>query len=579
MKNREVVETFNRIADMLAIRGDQIHRVLAYRRAAESIDALGRDLNVVYREGKLTQIPGIGDTLAAKIEEMLTTGKLEFYDKLAKEIPPSLVDMLRVEGLGPKRVKQIYEVLGISTLDDLTAAAREGKLSRLPGMGAKSEAKLLAAIEALAQHGNARIPLGVAWPIALAVLRELAQVNGVTQTAVGGSLRRMKDTIGDIDLLVAADSPDAAMDRFGTLEIVESVAARGPTRMRVNLHSGLGIDLRVLPAARWGTLLAYFTGSQAHNIKLRELALKRGLSLNEHSFTPLDGRPDILCATEEEVYAQLGLPFIPPTLREDRGEVEAALRGELPSLVAEDAIISDLHMHTKWSDGALSVIELARTAQANGLDAIVVSDHSVSLGVANGLTIARLREQAAEVRAADEAMGPAFRVLHGTEMEIRADGSLDFPDEVLAELDFVIASLHTGLSQPREQVTARLLNAIRNPHVDMIAHPSGRLLPDRAGADLDMDQILAVAAETGTILEINAHPQRLDLRDVEVRRAVEMGIKLAVNTDTHQPGDLDNRHYGVATAQRGWASGRDVVNTWPIEELLAYVRGRRPVEV
>ena len=574
MKNREIVDIFNNVADMLAIRGDQIHRVLAYRKAAESIEALGRDINIVYAEGKLTDIPGIGETLAAKIEEMLTTGHLEFYDKLAREIPPSLVEMLRVEGLGPKRVKQIHEVLKVETLEQLTAVAREGKLRDLPGMGAKSEAKLLAAIEALSRHGDARVLLGVAWPIARQILAELSQVPGVVQAAVGGSLRRMRDTIGDIDLLVAADSPDAIMDRFAALDNVESVAGRGPTKTNAVLLNGLGVDLRVLPVERWGTLLNYFTGSKAHNVKLRELALKRGYSLNEHAFTPLAGGPEILCATEEAVYEQLGLAYISPRLREDHGEIEAAAAGNLPHLVTTEDLLSDLHMHTTWSDGTLSILDMARAARDRGLKAVVITDHSYSLGIANGLSIERLREQALEVRAADRELGPDIRVLHGTEMEIRADGSLDFPDEVLAELDVVIASLHTALGQPKEQITQRLLGAIRNPHVDIIGHPTGRLLPDRAGADLDMDAVFAAAAETGTILEINANPARLDLRDIHVRMAVERGVKLAINTDAHRAEDLSLAHYGVATAQRGWATAAHIVNTWPVEDLIQYVQNR-----
>ena len=574
MKNREVVDIFNNVADMLAIRGDQIHRILAYRKAAESIEALGRDINIVYAEGKLTDIPGIGETLAAKIEEMLKTGRLEFYDKLAREIPPSLVEMLRVEGLGPKRVKQIHEVLKVETIEQLTAAAREGKLRDLPGLGAKSEAKLLAAIEALSRHGDARVSLGVAWPIARQMLAELSEVPGVVRAAVGGSLRRMRDTIGDIDLLVAADSPEAVMDRFAALENVESVAGRGPTKTNVILLNGLGVDLRVLPVERWGTLLNYFTGSKAHNVKLRELALKRGYSLNEHAFTPLAGGSEILCATEEAVYEQLGLTYISPRLREDHGEIEAAAAGTLPNLVTTEELISDLHMHTTWSDGTLSILDMARAARDRGLKAVVITDHSYSLGIANGLSIERLREQAAEVRAVDRELGSDIRVLHGTEMEIRADGSLDFPDEVLAEVDIVIASLHTALGQPKEQITQRLVGAIRNPHVDIIGHPTGRLLPDRAGADLDMDAVLAAAAETGSILEINANPARLDLRDIHVRMAVERGVKLAINTDAHRADELSLSHYGVATAQRGWATAVDIVNTWPVEDLIQYVQNK-----
>ena len=568
MKNRDVAEIFARVADMLAIRGDQIHRILAYRRAAESIQELGRDVNQVYAAGELTEIPGIGKTLADKIEEMLTTGKLQFYEKLAQEIPPSLVELLRVEGLGPKRVGQVYKELGITTLDELTAAARAGKLSQLPGMGAKSEAKIVAAIEALARHGDGRTPLGDALPLAQEILATLAELPGVSQTAVGGSLRRRRETIGDIDLLIAATEAEPIMDRFCRLPMVETVLGHGPTKSSVLLLNGIQVDLRVLPAERWGTLLSYFTGSKDHNVRLRELALKRGLSLNEHAFTPVDGGDEILCATEEEVYRVLDLPYIPPVLREERGEIEAARAGRLPALVQAEDIMGDLHMHSTWSDGQLSVLAMAQAARARGLRYIAITDHSVSLGIANGLSAERLLAQAAEIRAADASMGPDFRVLHGVEMEIRADGTLDYSDEVLAQLDFVIASLHVSLSQTREQVTQRALAAINNPHVDMLGHPTGRLLPERAGADLDMDAVLEAAAATGTILEVNANPRRLDLRDVHVRRAIELGVKIAINSDAHHPDQFALLPYGVATAQRGWATAEDVVNTWPVERLL-----------
>ncbi len=571
MNNREITQRFADVADMLAIRGDNIHRVLAYRRAAEAIENLGRDVNQVYAEGSLTDIPGIGETLAEKIEEMLTTGSLAFYDRLAQEIPPSLVDLLKVEGLGPKRVKQVYDVLGVTTLADLSAAAQEGKLRDLPGMGAKSEEKLLKAIAALARHGDDRVPLGNAWPLAQEILAVLAKIPGVTQTAVAGSLRRMKESIGDIDLLVAADEAAVVMDTFVHLPQVESISGHGPTKSSVTLFNGLQVDLRVLPAERWGTLLCYFTGSKSHNVHLREMALKRGLSLNEHAFTPVDGGPEILCATEEAVYQVLDLPYIIPTLREDRGEIEAAQAGRLPDVIRTEQIISDLHMHSTWSDGNATILEMAKAAQARGLRYIVITDHSVSLGIANGLSIERLHQQAADIRQANDALGPDFRILHGTEMEIRADGSLDYPDEVLAGLDFVIAALHVSLSQPRAQVTERLLNALNNPHVDMIAHPSGRLLPDRAGADADWDVVLETAVATHTILEINANPRRLDLRDSLARRAVELGATLAINCDAHHTEHFDFLHYGVATAQRAWVTPDAVVNTWPLEKLLAFL--------
>ncbi len=572
MTNRELIQMFSNVADMLAIRGDSIHRVLAYRRAAESIEGLGRDINQVYAEGKLLEMPGIGKVLADKIEEMLTTGELNFYNRLSEDVPPTLVDLLRVEGLGPKRVKQVFETLNVTNLAELTAVARAGKLRELPRMGAKSEAKIVAAIEALQRHGDDRTSVGIAWPIAQRILAELEKIEGVTKTAVAGSLRRMRETIGDIDLLVAAADAEPVMERFCTLENIESVAARGPTKSRIVLLNGLGVDLRVLPAENWGTLISYFTGSKNHNVRLRELALKKGLSLNEHSFSPMDDGEEILCATEEQVYETLGLPYVVPVLREDRGEIEAAVAGELPQLVQLRDLVSDLHMHSTWSDGKVSVLEMAQIAKASGLQYIAITDHSASLGIANGLSIERLRQQAEDIAEAREAMGANFHILHGTEMEIRADGSMDYPDEVLAELDFVIASLHMGLRQPREQVMNRMLSALHNPHVDMIGHPTGRKVSEREGADLDMDVVLETAVQTQTILEINANPRRLDLRDTHVRRAVELGVLLSINTDAHHPEHFELRHYGVATAQRGWATAANVVNCWPFEKLMAHLK-------
>lgn len=577
MKNREVAEIFENVADMLAIRGDNFHRVLAYRKAAESIRDLGRDVNDVHAEGALQEIPGIGKTLAAKIEEMLSTGELEFYERLAEEIPPSLVELLRVEGLGPKRVKAIYDALGISTLESLKEAAEAGHLADLPGMGQKTEENVLKAIESLERHGTDRTPLWQAWPVAHEILDALRETPDVTKASVAGSLRRMEETIGDIDLLLAAVDGTQIMERVRTLPQVEQVIVSGPSKTTVLLHSGMQVDVRVLPEERWGTLLSYFTGSKDHNVRLREMALKKGLSLNEHAFRPLvDGEPtsegEILCGTEEEVYDVLDLPYIQPRLRQDRGEIEAAQRGELPAVVTLEEIVGDLQMHSTWSDGKNSILEMAQAARDRGYQYIAITDHSVGLGIANGLSVERLQQQAEEIREANETLGPDFRVLHSTEMEIRADGSLDFPDEVLAELDFVAASLHVSLSQPREQVTERALAAIDNPHVDMLAHPTGRLLGERPGADLDMERIMFAANRTGTILELNANPHRLDLRDAHVRRAVELGVKLAINTDAHSVGELALMHYGVATAQRGWATPADVVNTWPLERLLAHLK-------
>ena len=577
MTNREIADLFERIADMLAIRGDNVHRIAAYRRASESIRGLSRDIKIIAAEGELTSISGIGATLAQKIEELLENGTLTFYEKLSQDVPPQLVELLRVEGLGPKRIKMVYEQLGIMTLEQLKDAAQNGQLRQLSGFGARTETNIIAGLDALERHGDDRTMLGAAWPVAQEILEALQALPQVVRAEVGGSLRRSRETIGDVDLLAAAEASDEVMEAFATLPQVESVVVRGPSKTTVQLHNGLQVDLRVLPPERWGTALSYFTGSKDHNVRLREMALKKGLSLNEHAFRPMvDGEPtsegEITCASEKEVYAVLDLPYIAPRLREDHGEIEAAQRGALPNLVQEQDIAGDLHMHSTWSDGKLSILKMARAARKRGHRYIAITDHSVSLGIANGLSAERLIAQAEEIRQANSEMGDDFQILHGTEMEIRADGTLDFPDDVLAQLDFVIASLHVGLSQPREQVTERALGAIHNPHVDMLAHLTGRLLPERAGADLDIEKVLKAAGDTGTILEVNANPRRLDMRDVHVRRAVELGVMIAINTDAHHESELDLMHYGVAVAQRGWATAAIVVNTWPIDRLRAFLK-------
>ncbi|HLA44735.1 MAG TPA: DNA polymerase/3'-5' exonuclease PolX, partial [Aggregatilineales bacterium] len=560
--NREIAQLFENIADLLQIKGESIHRVLAYRNGSEAVRDLPRDLNAIHEEGNLTEIPGIGKTLAEKIEEILTTGKLEFYERLSKEVPPSLLDVLHVNGVGPKKAKLFWKELNIITLEALEKAARAGELRGLSGMGAKSEQKIIEGIEALARRTD-RISIGAALPAAQMILDDLLSISEVLKGDLAGSLRRWRPTIGDIDILIASEKPEPIMERFVHRENVARILGHGPTKSSVELLDGLQVDVRVLVPERYGTALAYFTGSQAHNIRMRELALRQDLTLNEHAFTRTDGSgEEILCATEEEVYETLGLPWIPPELREDRGEIEAAQEGKLSALIEMSDIRSDLHMHTTWSDGKLSVLEMAQIAQSRGLSHIVITDHSRSLGVANGLSIERLREQREEIRAADAAMGDDFRVLHGTEMEIRNDGTLDFPDEVLAELDVVIASLHTGLRQPREQVTERLINAISNPHVDIIAHPRGQLIPEREPADLDMDAVFEAAKQHDVALEINSNPARLDLDAIHARHAAELGIKITINTDSHAGEHFELLSYGIGTARRAWITANQVINTW-----------------
>lgn len=572
LTNYHLAEIFNTIADLLEIKGEVIYKTLAYRKAADSLENLGREVEDIWRQDELTDIPGVGKAIAEKIDELLTTGELEFLEKLKAEVPPTLVDMLQVSGLGPKKVALFWQELDITTLEELEAAARAGKLRDLPGMGAKSESKVIAGIEALARRTK-RTPLGQAWPFAQELLNWLRTLEGVGAAEAAGSLRRMRATVGDLDLLVGTADSRPVMDAFiGRRDVVE-VLGHGATKSSVEFANGLRAQLWAHPPERFGTALQYATGSKDHNVRLRELALSQGLSLSEHALTRQDGS-EILCAAEEEVYRTLGLPWIPPELREDRGEVAAAKAGGLPKLVELADIQAELQSHSTWSDGKTSIREMAEAARARGLKALAVTDHTQSLGVAGGLSVEDLWEQRAEIEALQRELGDSIRVLHGTEVEIRADGSLDFPDEVLAQLDIVVASLHTSLGQPRERVTQRLLNAIQNPHVDMIGHPTGRLIPDREGADLDMEAVLAAAAEHGVALEINANPQRLDLEDIYARRAVELGVLLSINTDAHAPDQLDLLHFGVANARRGWVARQQVINAWDVDKLLRWLRER-----
>lgn len=583
MNNIEIATLFERMAQLMSIRGDNFHRTNAYKRGAETLRDLSEPVSELVNSAEnpisaLTKLPAIGKTLAAKIVELLETGELNAWNKLTAELPESLLDLLRVEGLGPKRVGEMHRKLGVTNLDELKAAVESGKVAELPKMGPKSAEKILHNLLALQQRGDERTPIGDVYPLAYSILDELRELPGVEKAAVGGSLRRMRETIGDIDLLVGIGDgvdPMPIMDHFVNLPLVDSVEGHGMTKSSVFWQTGIKIDLRVLPSKHWGTLLSYFTGSQAHNVKLRELALKKGLSLNEYSFTPVGGGEDIVCATEEDVYRTLDLPYIAPTLRENRGEVEAAQEQRLPSLVQSTDMVADLHMHSTWSDGKYSVLEMAQEARQRGLRYICITDHSRSLGIANGLSIERLWEQRKEIEAARAEFDDDFYIFHGTEMEIKADATLDFPDDVLADLDFVIGALHTGLKQPRAQLMDRIMVAIDNPHVDMIAHPTGRLIGRREGADLDMTRVIFAASSSGTILEINANPSRLDLNDVDARRAAAMGVKIAINSDAHHIEHFDLMHYGIATAQRGWISAEQVVNTWPIDKFKKHINRNR----
>jgi len=570
--NQDIATLLTNIGDLLEIKGENRFKIIAYRKAADNIGHLGQDLYGLWESGQnLKEIEGIGQAIADKIDELFSTGKLGFWERLTAEVPESLVEVLAIPEVGPKLAKTMWQELDISTVAEVKAAAEQGRLRELPRMGAKKEARILAGIESLARRETDRVHLGVAWPLAQRVLAALNELPEALKVEVAGSLRRRRETIGDLDFLVAANNPAPIMAVFQTFPDVAEVIAAGETKNSVRFSNGLQADLRCLEPPRWGTALQYFTGSQAHNVKLRELALKQGYSLNEYALTPTEGGQELLFDNEEALYEFLGLAYILPHLREDRGEIGAAQRHELPVPLVVGDIKGEVHCHSTWSDGAASIEEIARIALARGYQYLAITDHSQSLGIANGLSVERLRRQRQEIEAVQRRV-PGIRLLHGTEMEVKADGSLDYPDEVLAELDFVVASIHTGLRQDRETLTRRTLAAIRNPYVKLLGHPTGRLLPRRPPGDFDMEAVFQAAAETGTMLEINAAPERLDLNDAHVRRAIEWGVKIIINCDAHHPDDFNNLHFGVATACRGWATAADIANTRSPEEFLSLVK-------
>jgi DNA polymerase (family 10) len=569
--NAEVAKLLNNIGDLLEVKGENRFKILAYHKAANNILDLGQELYEMWQaDQNLKGIPGVGQAISEKIDELFTTGKLEFWDRLTTEFPPTLVEVLAIPDVGPKLARLMWDELGIATVAEVKAAAQQGRLQTLPRLGAKTEARILASIEVLEKRETDRWHLGEAWPLATRIMTALRALPEVLQIEPAGSLRRMRETVGDLDLLVATEDPAPVMAAFAKLPGVEEVVLTGDTKTSLRFGRGMQVDLRCLEPQRWGTGLQYFTGSKNHNVKIRELALKKGYSLSEYALTRESNGQELLFDNEAELYQFLGLSYIPPYLREDRGEITAALKDALPATIELAEIKGEVHCHSTWSDGRGTIEEMARAALARGYQYLAITDHSQSLGVAAGLTPERLRQQRQEI-AEVQARVPGIRLWQGVELEVRADGALDFPDEVLAGLDFVVASIHTGLRQDRETLTRRALTAIRNPYVKLLGHPSGRLLTRREAGDFDMEAIIQAALETGTMLEINAAPDRLDLSDVHVRRAVELGVKLVINCDAHHPDEFNNLMFGVATAQRGWATAEDVANTRPVEEFAALI--------
>jgi DNA polymerase (family 10) len=576
MKNAEIAALFSEIADFLEIKGENPFRVRAYRRAAQAMEGLAEDVAAVADRGELLEIPGIGKDLAGKIQEFLQCGAVEYLEGLRREIPVGVVELMRIHGVGPKTAKLLYEQVGVDSVEKLEELAKEHKLAGVPGIQAKTEENILKGI-AVWRGGRERRPLGAALTLAETILETLRDLEEVDQISMAGSLRRMKETVKDIDILVTSKTPARIMEVFVGLPNVAEVLAHGETKSSLRLRESIQVDLRVVEPDCFGAALQYFTGSKQHNIRVRELAQRRELKVSEYGV--FDGRSGkrVAGATEEDVYRAVGLPLIPPELREDAGEIEAALADRLPTLVALADIRGDLQLHTTWSDGAHSLADLAAGVQAKGYQYMAVTDHSKSVTVAKGMDEARVVQMIAEVRSLNRRL-KRFRVLAGCEVDILADGSLDFPDEILAQLDLVQVSVHSRFKMSREEMTARIVRAVRHPLVHILGHPTGRLIGERAAYEVDMEAVLQAARVAGIAVEINASPSRLDLNDLHARRAKDLGIPITISTDAHAMPQLDFMRYGVAVARRAWLTPGEVLNTLPDRDLASWLgQRRRPV--
>ncbi len=570
--NADIAAAFEEIADLLEIKGDNPFRVRAYRNASRTLGELGDELrDRVERGDDLTQIPGIGKDLAQKIGQMVITGRIAQLEELRAEMPPGLLDMLRLPGLGPKRVKILHHDLKIKDLAQLAAAAREGKIREIKGFGEKIEAGILKGIETRQTEGKRFRRASIA-TYAESLLKHLRAVPGVKQIELAGSYRRARETIGDLDILVEAADSAAVMRAFVTYDEVQQVLANGETKSSVLLRSGLQVDLRVVPAESFGAALQYFTGSKEHNIVVRKIAQAKGLKVNEYGV--MRGEEQVAGRTEKDVYAALGLAVPPPELRENRGEVERAAEGALPRLIVADDIRGDLHNHSTWSDGANTIAEMAEAAQARGYEYLAMCDHSKRLTVANGLDEKRLAKQINEIDKLNEGFKD-FRLLKGIECDILEDGSLDLDDAILAELDLVVVSVHSKFNLSREQQTARVLKALDHRYATILAHPTGRLILEREPYEIDIPRVIAHAKQRGCFLELNANPMRLDLNDVYCQMAKEAGVLIAINVDGHQVADLANTTFGIGQARRGWLEKADVLNTKPLAQVLKLVGALR----
>jgi DNA polymerase (family 10) len=575
MKNAILSELFDQMADIMEILGEDRFRINTYRKVARIISDMPTDVETFLATGKLAEIPGIGKSSLAKIEQFVKNGTITAYQELLKKIPQTLLELLNIPGMGPKGVKAVYENLNVKTIKELKDAIQNGSVAELPGFGEKKAAVIAKGINFL-EKSTGRIRLDQAMDAADMVTAFLEEQPGIEKIQQAGSLRRRAETIGDVDILVAAKKGEPIIQAFTDAKFVQEILASGPTKGSAIIRTedtDVHVDVRVVPSKSFGAAAQYFTGSKQHNVRLREIAVKAKMKLNEYGL--FKGDKMVSGADEEEIYKKLGLDYIDPLLREDRGEVKAAKEHSLPELIRLKDIKGDFHMHTKASDGNCSISELAEAARDLGYKFICITDHSKSSAIANGLSAKQLAQQIKEIHKLNDKL-KGITIFAGSEVDILANGLLDFDNKLLADLDFVIASIHSGMSSPREKVTSRTLKAMDNPYVNCVAHPTGRLIGEREAMDIDIAAVIKYAAQTHTALEINANPYRLDLKDVHCKMAIEEGVKLAIGTDAHSVGSLGLMNFGVATAGRGWATKNDALNTLTPAKIKAFVKAKRP---
>ena len=574
MKNSEVAKVFQDIADLLELKRENVFKIRAYQKAARAIEHHPGELKIMIDEGvDLQSIPGVGEAIAKKTTELITTGKLGYYENLKAEFPQGVTNLLAIPGIGPKTANKLSSELGISSVDELERAINEGRVAKLFRLSEKTADNILHQIQAL-RRKDQRIPIGEALPIVEEITVALCSIPGVRNLTAAGSLRRFRETLGDIDLMGTADNPREVIDAFVGLPHIRQVLAQGSTKASAIVSGGLQVDLRMVEHDSFGSLLQYFTGSKQHNISLRERGHKQGLKLSEYGITVVATDRLEKFSTEEGFYHRLGLQYIPPELREAQGEIEKAEQGAIPELVELSDIKGNLHTHTEWSDGHDSIEELALAARDMGYQYIAITEHSAGRGITHGLDVKRLRRQVAEIRALNQRL-TGIHVLTGIEVDIRADGSLDLPHEILSELDIVIAAVHSAMNQSEEKMTRRVISAIENPDVDMIAHPTCRLIGEREPVAIDLEAIMHAAAKYNKVMEINAMPDRLDLKDIHAFRARDWGVKLAIGTDAHSIAHLGFMRFGVGVARRAWCEPQHVLNTLSLAELLAVLNRNR----